>query len=502
MSIRLRIDCPAMTLLHLTGLVGLWMTLSRLQESYPTENLRPGRLNWSLASSEICITWNGEDFEVLDWLLNQAFQVDDKGLIVLTGLYSDQMGIETQLAFHKCITRTFLQHNKSVSSDGQGSELIRLSDRNIKVKYKKLKRYGHQDFAKKLCDKNGVLRTEPIGIVSWLYPGVTVRHNAFGKHTKFEEPVELIFALLFAIAACKYFILPNSAQGNKRQYVLVIPKFADLESYLRNQKQAEKLSYDDFLAFGLGDAGLKSITCKPAKNLSGELQPHRGQVILFDQAPWSTQQNTRSIVLELCVREKSLTSYRVFCEFDLQKIICDCTNYRRRLAYSFVGKIITENLANNEPWWFNLSKYSQNEEFFKLILDGRKVLLHMLRTAKRDSRAEELFIQACHETLRRIYAKIYDRTQEGEFAPIERKNQQLRYRLRLCKNEDSFREFLTVFLAEAAPNSVVVNNQAELLPILTGQIDWRLTRDLFLLSMVSYKKAGDLAKESISQKSE
>ncbi|MBW4579639.1 MAG: type I-MYXAN CRISPR-associated Cas8a1/Cmx1 [Tildeniella nuda ZEHNDER 1965/U140] len=491
-----------MTLLHLAGFVGLWMTLRKLQENYPTENLRPGRLNWSLAPSEICITWNGEDFEVLDWLLNRAFQVDNKGLIVLTGLYSDQMSIEAQLARHQCLTRTFLQHNKSISSDGQGSEFIRLSGRDVEVKYKKVKRYGHQDFAKKLCDEKGMLRTEPIGIVSWLYPGLTVRHYAFKEHTKFEEPVELIFVLLFAIVACKYFILLNSAEGSKRQYALVIPEFTDLEGYLGNQKQAEKLSYGDFFAFGLGDAGLKSITCQPGKEFSEELQPYRGQVILFNQAPWSLQQNTRSIILHLCIREETLSPYSVFREFDLQTMVWNCTSQRSKLAYSFAGKIITENLANNQPWWSSFSEYSQNEEFFQLILDARKVLLYMLRKTKHDSRAEELFIQACHETFRRIYAKIYDRTQDGEFAQIERKNQQLRYRLRLCKNEDAFRGFLTGFLAEAVPNSVVVNNQTELMPILTGQIDWKLTRDLFLLSMVSYKKVGNLAEESVSQKGE
>ncbi|MEJ1936840.1 type I-MYXAN CRISPR-associated Cas8a1/Cmx1, partial [Nostoc sp. NIES-2111] len=77
-KIHLSITQPSITLLHLAGMAGLWMTLKQLEKLYPTLTERPGNLNWLLTPNSISMYWQGEDLVVLDWLLKQSFQISNE----------------------------------------------------------------------------------------------------------------------------------------------------------------------------------------------------------------------------------------------------------------------------------------------------------------------------------------------------------------------------------------------------------------------------------------
>jgi CRISPR-associated protein Cas8a1/Csx13 len=85
-KIHLTLNAPDLTTMHRAGMGGLWMTLKQLEHQFPTPASRPGNLSWSLTDSSITLDWQGQDFDVLDWLLRQSFQINEKGLITLTGL--------------------------------------------------------------------------------------------------------------------------------------------------------------------------------------------------------------------------------------------------------------------------------------------------------------------------------------------------------------------------------------------------------------------------------
>jgi CRISPR-associated protein Cas8a1/Csx13 len=256
--IELDLTAPNLTLLHRVGVAGLWMTLKQLEQQYPMGR-RPGHLTWSLSPQRIELHWQGNDFDVLDWLFRQAFQINNDGLIALTGLAPQRLNIQTQLVIHQGITGTFLQHNQFLKTAGQATKILKIDDQEIAIKYKRAVSYAHQSFATTLCDRGGNLSTNPVRIVGWLYPGAVARHYRFADKTKFEETPELAFALLFAPVACRYFILPKQLQRGLAQYALVIPEVEDLEQYAICSWTLKDLNYIDFYVAGMGDAGLKYL---------------------------------------------------------------------------------------------------------------------------------------------------------------------------------------------------------------------------------------------------
>jgi CRISPR-associated protein Cas8a1/Csx13 len=108
-NIQLSLSDRSITWLHSAGMAGLWMTLKQLEMRFPTVSQRPGQLNWNLSSHSIDLNWSGTDRDILDWLLRQAFQINQEGLILLTGLGST-LSIDAQIALHQGITGSFLQH--------------------------------------------------------------------------------------------------------------------------------------------------------------------------------------------------------------------------------------------------------------------------------------------------------------------------------------------------------------------------------------------------------
>lgn len=221
-KIHLKLNHPSMTALHRAGTAGLWMTLKRLEKLYPTPAERVGNVNWFLRNHSISISWEGEDFAVLDWLFKESFQISEEGLISLTGLNPETMSFETRLSMHLGIINTFIQNNKFFKSAGFELKELILNGKTITVEYKKAKSNKNQDFAKNVCDKNRELLTSLIGIRSWLYPGAAVRHYAFPRQTNFEESIALAIALLFVPVACQYFFVRSQMQLEQINYAIFL----------------------------------------------------------------------------------------------------------------------------------------------------------------------------------------------------------------------------------------------------------------------------------------
>jgi CRISPR-associated protein Cas8a1/Csx13 len=111
------------------------------------------------------------------------------------------------------------------------------------------------------------------------------------------------------------------------------------------------------------------------------------------------------------------------------------------------------------------------------------------------------FIRACHEALRKIYAKIYGRTKEGDVPRIEREYERIRGELGRCYDQQSFNDFLSDFLSRAGLNSALYDQWESILPLLTGQVSWEKARNLVLIALATYKPS-EKPSEEFSQNSE
>lgn len=482
-KIQLTITDPSMTLLHRAGMAGLWMALKRLEQEYSSPAARPGNLTWSLSNCSISLNWEGEDFKVLDWLLKQSFQITDEGLISLMGL-----NLQAQIIVHQGITATFLQHNKFFKSVGQAIKSVTVDGKELRVEYKKAVSYAHQDFAKHLCDQSGQLLSEMIGVVGWLYPGAVVRHSAY-KETKFEEQTKYALALLFAPVACHYFVLRSDLQSQMQQYALVIPDITDLEDYAKQRWDLMNFGYEFFHASSLEDAGLKLLAYEKTRDRESLTLIRRCQVIQFGTVAWSKRQKTRTIILTIEANEKIINRYQLICNCFPDYEIVKFENKNFVLKSQLQG-IIANNLANGLPWCKNLLEKTETTNLLKDINFVNPVIndINMMYNSERDMEAEKIFIKACHQALKQIYAKIYDRVKENEYARIEQENIRIISQLRRCTNARLFRKFIAEFWAKAGHVSILQEHWEKLLPLSTGMSDWQLAKDLTLIAIASYPK--------------
>ncbi|WP_049557959.1 type I-MYXAN CRISPR-associated Cas8a1/Cmx1 [Limnoraphis robusta] len=115
-KIYLHLDASDTTLIHRAGILGLWMTLKQLEKRFPHPSQRLGKLSWELTPNSISLDWEGQDKAVLDWLLKQAFQIDERGLISLTGLDPQSMSLINRVHLQEVLSQTLLQYNKNLTS--------------------------------------------------------------------------------------------------------------------------------------------------------------------------------------------------------------------------------------------------------------------------------------------------------------------------------------------------------------------------------------------------
>jgi CRISPR-associated protein Cas8a1/Csx13 len=487
-KIQLDLTNPSMTLLHRAGIAGLWMTLRQLEKQYSTPAERTGNLNWVLGRSSISLNWQGEDFTVLDWLFKESFQITDRGLICLTGLNPQAINIETRLSMHLGITNTFLQHNKFFESAGTESKDLIVDGIKITVEYKKAKSYAHQDFAKNLCNKNGELLNHVIGVTGWLYPGAVVRHFAFEKDTKFEESVVLAIALLFAPVACQYFFVRSRIQIKQTKYALVIPEVTNLELFAQSYGNLGNLSYKYFYVSSLGEAGLKCLS-HPITKTNKNLYIKRCQVIFFGNVTWSKRQKTRMEIISVSATEKALFYYKLSCRYFPEcRIISISEDEKSFIIGNYIQGIIADNLTNNLPWWVNFTVKSVQNNLFKDIFYQNQGFDNMIQKTEWDIESQKVYIQACHEALKKRYAKIYSYTKEDEYVQIERENIRITSQLGRCTNFENFRKFISEFWGKTGQLSTLEEHWQILLPIISGKTGWKIAKDLTFIALASYPR--------------
>ncbi|MDJ0596219.1 MAG: type I-MYXAN CRISPR-associated Cas8a1/Cmx1 [Pleurocapsa sp. MO_226.B13] len=488
-KLEISLSDPGMTMLHRAGVAGLYMTLKALAKRYPTQKSRQGNFKWTTTENSISLYWKGNDYEALDWLFSESFQISSDSLISLTGLQSHSR--ESQLAIHIGIKNTFLQHNQFFKSTGDATENLFIDGLEVAIDYKKAKSYAHQNFVQKLCDDDGQLLKTQIGITGWLYPGAAIKHYGIKINnvcvTQFTETIERVIALLYAPIACLYFIAPKShLHDTKTQYCLVIPEINDLESYARQRQKSNNWNYQQFLASGYSDAGFRLLIQQAALHTIRQNDLKRCQVITFGQTQWTGFQKIRKNVEIVEITDKVIENYRLCDRYFHNRVVeWEEGNF---IAASIIRELITENLARGYSWWHNFTHAVRNKELFKFVGYENTGLNQMVKNAQWDEQAQKLFVKACHEALMKIYGKLYSRGKEGEYIQIERENERIRSGLIRCLNSEDFRHFMTAnFWSKAGNISLLADYWEELMPLTTKPDNWKLARDLALLSLASYK---------------
>ena len=517
-KIEISLSDPAMTMLHRAGVAGLYMTLKALEKRYPTLKSRSSNFKWTLTETSISLYWKGSDYEALDWLFSESFQISSDDLISLTGLQS--LSKESQLAIHVGIKNTFVQLNHFFKSAGNATKNITINGLEVAIDYKKAKSYAHQNYAEQLCPikklnwkkvsikfkllllkrhtligllflfdiKQGSnLQQNTIGITGWLYPGAAVKHYAYKKETQFTETIERAIALLYAPVACLYFITPKSLLHNvKIQYCLVIPEITDLKSYARQRQKMSSWNYQQFLASGYSDASFRLLTQQATLRTIKQNDLKCCQAITFGQTQWTGFQKIRKNVETVGITDKVIENYRLCDRYFKNKVIEGKKG--NFIAVSIIRELVTENLARGFPWWHSFNNAVRSKELFKFVSYEKQGLHQMVKNALWDEQAQILFVKACHQAVYQIRGKLSSQQTENIYVRYERENERIRSGLIRCQNSEDFRHFMTAnFWSKAGNISILADYWEELMPLTTKPSSWKLARDLALLALASYK---------------
>lgn len=486
-KITLLLDDRRLTMLHSAGMLGLAMTLQQLDKLYPQPEQRPAGLVWLLDEVKIELFWTGEDTIALEWLIGESFKVDGDGLIFLTGLVPANMAISARIAVHQGITRSFLQHGRSRKSAGDTTASIEIDGKNVEIGYKKLASYAHQNFTKNLCDRQGRLRTQPIGIKSWLYPGATVRHNVDEKATIFRESPELALALLFAPLACQFFFLPNRDFFNDSRIILVIPGITNLMASVKSCLSMAAVSYPERCILNQKEAGWRFFE-RDRRISSNDRRITSCQIATFQSEKWAKQQRLRSYVEVMEVRDNLLDRYqRLTSKLFTNRVI---TNEKGEqfIVATKIYKLLVENIIRGSPFFRGIAQIVNDANYWTELNINKTHLSEIMNDSELlDLKTYKIFIVACHKALRTEFAKLYDKAEANEYIQFDRLKKRIRQEMIICGDARSFRRWLVRFWSGCNDNVADFNDLDDLLPSILVEGDWELFRDLALLSLVTYE---------------
>jgi CRISPR-associated protein Cas8a1/Csx13 len=456
-KIHLDIRDPSMTFLHRAGVAGLSVQLKYLQSS---KFKPPHGLNWSITAQTVELDWIGEDLDALRWLFSESFQIDSDKLIYFPAIeYS--LNFRQRLAIHRSLQNSFLQHNQFFKSAGK----VVLEEGDQIIEYRSCASYVHQRATDFLCGRHGNLQSKPIKITGWIYPGATVQHELLKATTQFTESPSHFLALLFAPLTCSHVSISSNWQQKKVQNGIIFPEVINLEKYNRQSIH--------YWASGWADAALKFLGKTTVPKQPNQRHVHRCVVIPFGRVTWAKQQQTRLGAETIEIETESLELYQAFSGGFKQS--------------NLLSQFIAENLINKKYWWCEFAEIFTYEKAYSTIKYYSNQLNNMLEKTEWDTEAQELFIRACHQALSITFGKIGGKTKEGDYPQFERKLIQLRSDLERCQNASTFRDFITSFWGNAGTIKVLQDSWQKILPLTTGQSDWKMAKSLFLLAMASYK---------------
>lgn len=263
------------------------------------------------------------------------------------------------------------------------------------------------------------------------------------------------------------------------------------------------LGYEDFYSANLGDAGLKFLTHQTTLNIARSNKLERCQVITLGTVAWSSQQKTRTDLEVVEINDENFHNYQISRDHLPDKTIQGKEG--GFIVSSFAREIIAENLARGLHWWSDFSTTINTSELFQRITYEREGLYNMIQDAQWNEKVQVLFVETCHEALRKSYGKTKGKLfpAQKEDTPLtqeqikvlsnyfNRNNERFRSELSRCKNAEKFRQFITDFWARSGKISILQEPEQwkAIMFLITDEKKWKMARDLTLLALVSYKKS-------------
>lgn len=503
MKMTLKLNAPGMTSLHKAGLAGLYMTL----QAFDGAGVKIKGLDWQLEPTSVVLSWQDEVMtDAFSALINKSFWRDDEGFVRLAGLESQKPPTTEQKYYlYTALLNSFLQFGPHRPTGTKRNLSYEVDNRLFWIKeFAPITKFRHQEAVKDFIDTKGHFK-KSVEAGGWLYPGGGQRHVAHNE-TKLSEPIETALALMFAPIGVIYYMLRSHAKGRKARLAMLVPEIQDLESYAEIREAFAAQGVLDLTASSASDAALKMITSIEANRASNQFAELMGgsfvcRMITFGIVSWNEKQKSRTYVRSVVSGQLSgLENYRranAIFKNRWQRIQAkhdrrgNQTEPERYFVTTYSAReFIADNIAQGNTWYHDLATYMSSKESCEQLLYERKELNEMVEKASYDDENERTFISVCHESWRRRLGKLGQRAskENTSFSSLVKKEaEKLRTSLVRSKNADTLRETVVDFWARGGANeSLQGDGLIKLLPLFNEK-NWRKTRDLALLALISYK---------------
>jgi CRISPR-associated protein Cas8a1/Csx13 len=503
MKMVIKLNAPGMTSLHKAGLAGLYMTLQAFDET----GIKINGLDWQLESTSVILSWQDEITEAaFTALISRSFRLDEDGFIRLAGLEAQKPpSTEQKHYLYTALLNSFLQFGPHRPTGNKRALSYEVDDRHFWIKdFAPITKFRHQEATMDFINTKGQFK-QSVEAGGWLYPGGGQRHVAHGD-TKLSESLETALALMFAPVGVIYYTLRSHAKGRKARLAMLVPEIQDLRLYAEIRQSFAAQGVLELTASSASDAALRMLTSIEANRASNQFGEFSGdsfvcRMITFGIVPWNEKQKSRTYVRSVVSGQLSgLENYRkahAIFKNRWQRIQArrdrrgNQTEPERYFVTTYSAReLISDNIAQGHNWYHDLATYMSSKESCEQLLYERKELNEMVENASYDDQSERAFISICHESWRRRLGKLGKRaaTENTSFSSLVKKEaEKLRTSLARSKNADTLRETVVDFWARAGANEKLQGDGLINLLPLFNEKNWRKTRDLTLLALISYK---------------
>ena len=451
-------DAPSVA--HRTGIGGLALVLDSIKRS-PEDPLL-----WNISSDEIFLEWDSSvsDLEVLQWLCDQAYKIDQYGLIEIPQLMAATHGIRANI--HNIIMGSVLSHPLSKSrverdwtqeekESGKRSTKISkfrfeemsfpFSDEDseeIIYKFFPVNSYGFQGLPAIATNKKGAFK-KTIDIKSWLLPGASQRHQMIGA-TKYCESPKGFLQLMFLPAGCDYFQVRSRIIQDKARFAVVLPSVQNITEFVRLKKLYRFDPMETQVTSGAFDAAFLSLSQFIEEELSSVRAVDGCEIVIYGDRPWNT-------------KFKIITA-RQFVPFDSQKM------YRLNLArilkpgikqgkngnfisVFFGREIVTENILRGFCFYAGLSDIiRESTDYIKqLSMEGKQLRLiyeEAVRMPDEVPYYAQKWADGFNYLLFCLYGSTKATTPGGQKANYKRIRERLQMDLRFIETHELFQDWL------------------------------------------------------------
>lgn len=503
MKMQLKLNAPGMTSLHKAGLAGLYMTLSAFDE----RKERIDGLTWALEPKQVTLEWNdGKIRSAFEQLVQKSFQVDKEGFIRLAGLEAGTEPTPDQKHhLYTALLNSFLQFGPHRPTGSKRTLSYEIDNRVHWIKeFAPIKEFRHQDAAKDFLDGQGRFRPN-VEAAGWLYPGGGQRHVAHAE-TRLRETTESALALMFAPVGVIYYTIRSRARGRKARLAMLIPELQDLELYAEIRRASAVQGLLGLTASGASDAALRLLTHIEANRAGNKLAAfsegeYLCRVVTFGIVSWNEKQKSRTYARTVFSgRLAGLDNYHKAAAIFKNRWQMSKEERDRRgnlvkpesyfvTTYS-ARELIADNIAQGRVWYHDIAAYMSQREAREALLYERKEMNQMVENASFEDESERTFIRVCHESWRRRLGKLGARARAESANPqslFRKEAEKLRTSLARCKNAETLRETVVDFWSRAGVNEHLQGDGLLKLLPLFGEKNWRKSRDLALLALISYQ---------------